>query len=212
MAEFRTTFAIIPATTHGAPMHHSLLVSVRALSKTFDVGLRGCTARVRALDDIHLDVSRGEVVGIVGETGAGKTTLLRCLARLLVQDKGVIELAPTDRHSVAAVMYLQDPVELARLLDSDESWDIAVVDNADAVFGDVGGAFALLAAARRIRAIGGAMVLAARDQRAIAPVAHRVIMLERGHVGRGQIGTFTSVPRVAEETRRRLVDRHSRPG
>ena len=202
MAGPRTTFAIVPATTHGAPVHHSLLVSVRALSKTFDVGLRGCTARVRALDDLHLDVSRGEVVGIIGDAGAGKTTLLRCLARLLVHDKGMIELASTERHSVAAVSYLQDPVELARLLDSDESWDIAVVDNADAVLGDVGGAFALLAAARRIRAVRGAMILAARDQRAIAPVTDRVIVLERGHLGAGQVGAHTSVPRVAEETRR----------
>jgi len=183
-------------------MTHSHLVSVRALSKTFDVGLRGCTARVRALDDLHLDVSRGEVLAIVGDAGAGKTTLLRCLAGLLVHDRGVIELASTERHAVAAVTYLHDPVELAKLLDAEEEWDIAIVDNADAVRGDVGGAFALLAAAREIRATGGAMLLAARDHRAIAAVADRVIALERGRVGTGRAGAYTSVPRVAEETRR----------
>ena len=201
MAEAPAIFAIVSPTTHGAPVHHSSLVSVRALSKTFDVGLRGCTARVRALDDLHFEVSRGEVVGIVGDAGAGKTTLLRCLARLLVQDKGVIELATTERHSIPAVMYLQDPVELAKLLDSDEPWDIAVVDNADAVLGDVGGAFALLAAARQIRAVGGALVLAARDQRAIAPLADRVITLERGRLAAGPFAAYPSVPRVAEERR-----------
>jgi hypothetical protein len=46
------------------------------------------------------------------------------------------------------------------------------------------------------------MLLAARDHRAIAAVADRVIALERGRVGTGQAGAYTSVPRVAEERRR----------
>lgn len=35
---------------------------------------------VTACEAVHLDVFRGEVLGIVGESGSGKTTLLKCMA------------------------------------------------------------------------------------------------------------------------------------
>jgi len=174
------------------------LISVRALNKTFEVGLGGCTARARALVDVQLDIAHGETVAIVGDTGAGKTTLLRCLAGLLACDSGVIERRPTRPDEAARIVYLADPVQLGRLLDGREKWDIAIVDNADTVLGDVNGAFAVLATARHVRSTGGAMILAARAQRAIASVADRVIVLERGRVRGGEAGASTPVARVAE--------------
>lgn len=41
-----------------------------------------------ALEDISIEVPRGEIFGLIGPDGAGKTTLFRILATLLVPDRG----------------------------------------------------------------------------------------------------------------------------
>jgi osmoprotectant transport system ATP-binding protein len=62
---------------------------------------------VRALDDVSLDVSRGECVVLVGESGSGKTTLLRCFNRLVDPDNGKVLIEGTDAAEV-------DPITLRR--------------------------------------------------------------------------------------------------
>jgi ABC-type sugar transport system ATPase subunit len=47
---------------------------------------------VRALDDVALDLERGEVLGIVGENGAGKSTLMKILGGAEAADSGTILL------------------------------------------------------------------------------------------------------------------------
>jgi polar amino acid transport system ATP-binding protein len=44
------------------------------------------------LQDVDLDVRRGEVVTIIGPSGGGKTTLLRCINLLEVYDAGSIRI------------------------------------------------------------------------------------------------------------------------
>ena len=44
----------------------------------------------RVLDDINLEVSKGEVIAIIGPSGSGKSTLLRCLNGLEEIDSGRI--------------------------------------------------------------------------------------------------------------------------
>ena len=46
--------------------------------------------RFLALDNISLEISRGERVGIIGANGAGKSTLLKLLSRVTAPSEGVI--------------------------------------------------------------------------------------------------------------------------
>jgi peptide/nickel transport system ATP-binding protein len=45
---------------------------------------------VRAVDDISVDIRRGEIFGIIGESGSGKTTLARVIIKLLDASSGKI--------------------------------------------------------------------------------------------------------------------------
>ena len=53
-------------------------------------------AEVHAVDGVSLSLSRGETLGLVGESGCGKTTLARLVLRLLPVDSGTIEFDGED--------------------------------------------------------------------------------------------------------------------
>lgn len=61
------------------------LVTISGLSKRYGNQL--------AVDQVDLQVNRGEICGLVGENGAGKTTLLRLLSGLILQTEGQIDYA-----------------------------------------------------------------------------------------------------------------------
>ena len=62
------------------------VVQIEQLSKVFSVGFWG--RRVTAVDQLSLDVRRGEVFGFLGPNGAGKTTTIKMLMGLIYPTSG----------------------------------------------------------------------------------------------------------------------------
>jgi len=54
--------------------------------------------RVKAVDDLTLNVPAGEIVGFLGPNGAGKTTTLKLLTGILNPDSGGIRVNGLDLH------------------------------------------------------------------------------------------------------------------
>ena len=52
----------------------------------------GRRTRLRALDNVNLNVKNGEILGIVGPNGAGKSTILRVMAGVYTPDAGTLTI------------------------------------------------------------------------------------------------------------------------
>lgn len=88
------------------------LLEIDGLSKHFTISAgMGRKRTVRAVEDVHLTIARGEVLAIVGESGSGKTTMASLVARLLDPTKGQIRLdgvpTPRSREHAAVRQYRQ---------------------------------------------------------------------------------------------------------
>lgn len=68
------------------------LISMRNIVKEYRVG----ETRLRALDNVSLDIEQGEFVAIVGQSGSGKSTLMNILGCLDMADKGKYTLNGND--------------------------------------------------------------------------------------------------------------------
>ncbi len=65
-------------------------ISVRHLTKDFKMGLRGL--KLRAVDDLSLEIPRGQVYGLLGPNGCGKSTTLKIVLGLVSGTTGEINI------------------------------------------------------------------------------------------------------------------------
>jgi ABC-type oligopeptide transport system ATPase subunit len=75
------------------------LLSVSNLAKRFPTStdfFGRTTSTVSAVDDVSLDVQRGETLALVGESGSGKSTLARLVLRLIEPTSGSVQFDGQD--------------------------------------------------------------------------------------------------------------------
>ena len=89
-------------------MSQDTVLEAKAVSKYFGT--------VTALDNVNLQLSKGEVLGVVGDNGAGKSTLMKVLSGLYKPSEGsvffdkekVILNSPRDSQNLGLEMVYQD--------------------------------------------------------------------------------------------------------
>lgn len=73
------------------------IINLKDVCKTYN---KSKSNEVKALDHIHLQVQKGELVGILGTSGAGKSTLLNVIACLDRFDSGSYEFNGTEINAL----------------------------------------------------------------------------------------------------------------
>jgi len=77
------------------------------VNESFAIETHGLTKNygsVRALQDLHLEVRRGEIYGFLGPNGAGKTTTIRCLLDMIRPNGGEIRVLGLDPQKDAVTV------------------------------------------------------------------------------------------------------------
>ncbi|MBA2375537.1 MAG: sugar ABC transporter ATP-binding protein [Rubrobacter sp.] len=94
------------------------VVEVEGVSKRFGANL--------ALDDVSLELRKGEVLALLGDNGAGKSTLIKCLSGVYRHDEGVIRVNGKEVN-------VDSPMEARELGIETVYQDLALFDNFNVV-------------------------------------------------------------------------------
>ena len=99
--------------TNGKEIGKEKIIEMKDLKKYFPMKKRQV---LKAVDNVTMDIYRGEVLSLVGESGSGKTTLGRTVSRLYPKTAGdiLVEGKPAESYSVKEFtkkiqMIFQDP-------------------------------------------------------------------------------------------------------
>lgn len=81
------------------------LLEIRDLKVHFEIKsgiLKRTVGVVQAVDGVDLDIRRGEILGLVGESGCGKTTVGRAILRLVEATSGSVKFKGRDIFKLSA--------------------------------------------------------------------------------------------------------------
>ena len=81
---------------------------------------------VRSLDNLTMEVRRGEVFGLLGPNGAGKTTTIKLILGLIFPTAGTVRVLgadPQDIYTKQKIGYLPEESYLHRYLNAEETLD-----------------------------------------------------------------------------------------
>ena len=78
-------------------MENSTLITTKNLIKKYPIGGHFFTA----LDDINVDIKKGEFAGLVGQSGSGKTTLLNIIGALDNPTAGTVIVMDNDTKTLS---------------------------------------------------------------------------------------------------------------
>ena len=99
--------------TNGKEIGKEKIIEMKDLKKYFPMKKRQV---LKAVDNVTIDIYRGEVLSLVGESGSGKTTLGRTVSRLYPKTAGdiLVEGKPAESYSIKEFtkkiqMIFQDP-------------------------------------------------------------------------------------------------------
>jgi ABC-2 type transport system ATP-binding protein len=105
-------------------MENQSVIRIRSLTKIYrDFWGR---KKVRALNNLNLDVYKGEVFGLLGPNGSGKTTTLKLLLGLLFPTEGeitILDAPASDVEKNERIGYLPEESYLYRFLNAEETLD-----------------------------------------------------------------------------------------
>lgn len=88
------------------------------------IGISKRFGQVQALQDVDIEINRGEVLALVGDNGAGKSTLIKCLCGVYEADSGKIEVNDQPVH-------ITDPHHARELGIATVFQELALVDYRD---------------------------------------------------------------------------------
>jgi ABC-2 type transport system ATP-binding protein len=93
-------YSILPIRRYTMVATNGIALDIQHVSKKFNQSTwlkrNGASKPVVAVDDISLQVQRGEIFGVLGPNGSGKSTFIRLLSTLLVPDSGHVTIFGLD--------------------------------------------------------------------------------------------------------------------
>ena len=82
------------------------IVTLEHVGVAFRPQLRMGSQAFWAIEDVSMELRRGERLGVIGRNGAGKSTLLRTIAGIITPDRGRVRRVPVSRQLLSLTVGL----------------------------------------------------------------------------------------------------------